>query len=81
MLLIDHLSNDDLTRLEKQYRAQALELIGKANDCTRERVRRDSVVMLREAELAQERARTGVCTDGIGDCPVHQMGSCKVFSI
>lgn len=77
MLDLENLSTEELMAKAKEYRSKALEFQRLADACWAERGRRDTAIMLATAKAAQERARTGVCTQGVGDCPVHQMGSCK----
>ena len=89
MLDVENMSLEELLAKEREYGSKAYEYQRLADACCRERVRRDTAIMLRlrrrqrkqivlqAAKAAQERARIGVCTQGVGDCPVHQMGSCQ----
>jgi hypothetical protein len=77
MLDLQNMSQEELVAKNREYRGKALEYQALADACWNERVRRDALVSLATANKAIERARTGVCTKGIGDCPVHQMGSCR----
>jgi hypothetical protein len=77
MLDVENMSLDELLTKEREYGAKAYEYRALAQACCNERVRRSTLVMMATAKAAQERARTGVCTRGVGDCPVHQMGSCQ----
>ena len=77
MLDVENMSHEELIAKNREYRTKALEFQSLADACWNERVRRDSLVSLATASKAIERARTGTCTNGVGDCPVHQMGSCR----
>lgn len=77
MLDVESMSVEELVAKNREYRSKALEYQALADDCWNERVRRDSLVALATAQKAIDRARTGVCTRGLPDCPVHQMGSCQ----
>ena len=69
------LSNDQLKAMERQYRADANNLLRKANRCFSIRIARDSAIALNEAQRAIDRTKNGVCSHAEG-CDVHQLGSC-----
>lgn len=77
MLDLESFSNAELLSIERQYETDALIARNRAAKCLNIRLYRDALMMQREANKAIERARNGTCTNGVGDCPVHQMGSCK----
>lgn len=75
---MEFLTNEELRRDEWKYRQQAAVASSLAERCVGIRQSRDAAVALNEAENAKNKAAKGICSKGIGDCPVHQMGSCRV---
>lgn len=71
------LTDEELIVQERKWIAELKLLQSKINKCSSIRIAIDAASSLLTAQAAINRAKNGTCTKGVGDCPVHQMGSCK----